>query len=228
MSKIIELPRREAHMKDMQRTTDFHYPIAGARLQEAARIVNGATALHAAVNVLDAYAATRAFLRAGEFASPWPPSRLDDLLVDILLYKTSAAATLVAFADTLVPFSDEHLAVLMAVKSTRNISGMLSSQCIRDLLSLLKSQYNFVLIDTPPVLPLSEMQFFEEVVDGILLVVRAEHTPKSALRQSIEALEAVVKPYRRSAEELAKPCSWGHTPTHLMIRCGGINHEHRV
>jgi hypothetical protein len=33
-----------------------------------------------------------------------------------------------------------------------------------------------------------------------------------------DLLEAVVKPYRRSAEGLAKQGSWYHTPTNLMIR----------
>ena len=59
---------------------------------------------------------------------------------------------------------------------------------MRDLLRLLTSQYDFILVDTPPVLPLSDMQIFEEVVDGILLVVRAEHTPKTALLQAIQTL----------------------------------------
>jgi capsular exopolysaccharide synthesis family protein len=111
-------------------------------------------------------------------------------LVDILSHKTRAEATLVHVSDTLVPFANEHLAVLPAVKSTRNAASLLSSPSLRDLLRLLKAQYDFVLIDTPPILPLSDMQIFEEVVDGILLVVRAEHTPKTALLQAIQALGA--------------------------------------
>lgn len=111
-------------------------------------------------------------------------------LVDILSSKTSAEATLVPVAETLVPFADEHLAVLPAVKSTRNASGLLSSQRMRHLLSLLKFRSDFILIDTPPVLPLSDMQIFAEVVDGILLVVRAEQTPRAALQQAIQVLGA--------------------------------------
>lgn len=109
-------------------------------------------------------------------------------LVDILSNKAGAEVTTVPFADTLVPFADEHLAVLPAIRGTRNASSLLSSPSMRDLLSLLKSQYDFILIDTPPILPLSDMQIFEEVVDGILLVVRAERTSKTALREAIQAL----------------------------------------
>jgi hypothetical protein len=42
----------------MQRTADFHDQIADARLPEAVRLVHHATALHAAVDVLDADAPT--------------------------------------------------------------------------------------------------------------------------------------------------------------------------
>jgi hypothetical protein len=42
----------------MQCTADFHDPIADARLPEAVRPVHHATALRAAVNVLDADAPT--------------------------------------------------------------------------------------------------------------------------------------------------------------------------
>jgi hypothetical protein len=61
----------------MQRTADFHAQIAGAGLPEAVRLVHHATALHAAVHVLDADAPTGdapigRFLRARE----GPASRL--------------------------------------------------------------------------------------------------------------------------------------------------------
>jgi hypothetical protein len=55
----------------MQCTADFHYQIADARLPEAVRLVHHATALHAAVDVLDVDASTGdapigRFLRARE------------------------------------------------------------------------------------------------------------------------------------------------------------------
>jgi polysaccharide chain length determinant protein (PEP-CTERM system associated) len=134
----------------------------------------------------------RTLLLEGDLRNPTISHYLDlelgSGLVDILSSKTSTATTLIPFADTLVPFADERLAVLPAVKRARNSSGLLSSQRMRDLLHLLKSQYDFILVDTPPILPLSDMQIFAEVVDGVLLVVRAEHTPKAALLQAIQKL----------------------------------------
>jgi hypothetical protein len=81
----------------MQRTANFHDQIANACLPQAAGIVDDAAALDTAVDMLDAYAATRdapirGFLRACEL----PPSRLagrhDDL--DLLESKGQEAQIL--------------------------------------------------------------------------------------------------------------------------------------
>jgi hypothetical protein len=68
----------------MQRTADFHDQVADARLPEAAGVVDDATALDAAVDMLDAHAPAgdatiRSFLRTGESPTSWFPRRHDDL-----------------------------------------------------------------------------------------------------------------------------------------------------
>jgi hypothetical protein len=68
----------------MQRTADFHDPIANARLPQAAGIVNDAAALDAAVDMLDAHPAARdatigGFLRVREGPTPRLPGRHDDV-----------------------------------------------------------------------------------------------------------------------------------------------------
>jgi hypothetical protein len=70
----------------MQRTANFHHQIADARLAEAAGVVNNATALDAAVDVLDAHTTARdapigGFLCACERPAPWLLGGHDDLSV---------------------------------------------------------------------------------------------------------------------------------------------------
>jgi hypothetical protein len=67
----------------MQRTADFLDAIANADLPQAARVVDDATALDTAVDVLDAYTATRdapirSFLGAREGAASRFPGGHDD------------------------------------------------------------------------------------------------------------------------------------------------------
>ena len=68
----------------MQRTADFHDPVADARLPEAAGVMDHAAALDAAVDVLNAHAAAGdapigGFLAAGEGSASWLAGRHDDL-----------------------------------------------------------------------------------------------------------------------------------------------------
>jgi Mrp family chromosome partitioning ATPase len=97
-------------------------------------------------------------------------------------------SSLIPFADTLIPFADDRLSVLPAVKSVRNSMELLSSRRIQELLEMVKEQYDVILIDAPPILPLADMGMFEKVVDGIVLVVRAERTPRNALVRAIDIL----------------------------------------
>jgi hypothetical protein len=68
----------------MQRTADFHDPIANAGLPQAAGVVDDAAALDTAVDMLDAHPAARdatirGFLRAREAPTPRLPGRHDDV-----------------------------------------------------------------------------------------------------------------------------------------------------
>ena len=92
-------------------------------------------------------------------------------------------------SDVIVPFAHENLSVLPAMKSVENSTSLLSSTHMRDLLVSLKQQYDYILIDAPPVLPLSDMNIFREVVDGILFVVRANRTPLDTVARALDSLE---------------------------------------
>jgi polysaccharide chain length determinant protein (PEP-CTERM system associated) len=150
-----------------------------------------ATALNLAVIMARDFG-KRTLLLEGDFRTPtiasYLKAELESGLVDILLSKTDLRSTLIPFADTLIPFADDNLSVLPAVKSVQNSSGLLSSQRMKDLLGTLREQYDFILVDAPPILPLSDMQVFEEVVDGIILLVRAEKTPRDILQKAVDVL----------------------------------------
>jgi capsular exopolysaccharide synthesis family protein len=112
----------------------------------------------------------------------------EDGLVDLLLSETDMRSTLVPFADTLMPLANDNLFVLPAVKSVQNSMGLLSSRRMQELLEAVKKQHDVILIDAPPILPLADMGLFEKVVDGLVLTVRAESTPRGALLRAVDTL----------------------------------------
>jgi Mrp family chromosome partitioning ATPase len=82
----------------------------------------------------------------------------------------------------------ENLSVLPIGKGIKNPSSILSSQELNNLLMILKERYDFILIDSPPVIGLPDMNIIKNLVDGVLLVIRAEKTQRDALRIALEVI----------------------------------------
>ncbi len=59
---------------------------------------------------------------------------------------------------------------------------------MRSLLEGWKSEYDFILLDSPPVLPVTDAVLLSQMSDATLLVARHGHTTTQALRRSSEAL----------------------------------------
>jgi hypothetical protein len=53
----------------------------------------------------------------------------------------------------------------------------------------LREQYDCIIIDTPPILPLSDISIFEEMVEGIIMVVLVEKTTKDVFQQALDTLD---------------------------------------
>ena len=53
------------------------------------------------------------------------------------------------------------------------------------LLRAAKVLYDFVLLDAPPLLPVTDSLLLEDMVDGFLLVVRSRQTPRAAIDEAL-------------------------------------------
>ena len=102
-------------------------------------------------------------------------------LMDVLLNKANLPSSLISFGHpnlTVLPFGD----------SVKNSVTMLSSQEFSDIIVRLRERYELILIDSPPILSLPDMPIIEQLVDALLLVVRAEMTPRDAVVKGIQSL----------------------------------------
>jgi len=70
-----------------------------------------------------------------------------------------------------------------------NPAELLSSEKMKALLEKLKGQFDFILVDTPPILSVTDAQIVGRMVDGLVLVVQAEKTPREALRQARDTID---------------------------------------
>jgi Mrp family chromosome partitioning ATPase len=65
---------------------------------------------------------------------------------------------------------------------------MLAGEKFRSLLRELREQFDLVILDTPPILPVPDAVTISEQVDAFILLFRFSHTPHQLFRQAIEDL----------------------------------------
>ena len=72
-----------------------------------------------------------------------------------------------------------------------NPSELLSSGRMKKLLELLKSKYDQIIIDAPPILPVTDTHVLAHLVDGIIMVVRANYTQRAHVLHAQDLLKQV-------------------------------------
>ena len=67
----------------------------------------------------------------------------------------------------------------------------IASSAMSRVIQHLRTQFDFVLIDSPPIVPFSDGRVLSTMVDGVLLVGRSGKTKREALRRSLDMLREV-------------------------------------
>jgi capsular exopolysaccharide synthesis family protein len=78
---------------------------------------------------------------------------------------------------------------LPAGSAPKNPLEILQSEKLSPILEQLTSWFDWIIIDSPPVMPLADTSVWMRLADGILLVVRQGITEKRQLERGIDALE---------------------------------------
>jgi capsular exopolysaccharide synthesis family protein len=81
-------------------------------------------------------------------------------------------------------------AVVVAGPASSMPYELLKSPRLRSLFAALRERFDFVVVDTPPVLPFPDVGLVRDLVDGFLLVVRANRTPREMVRDGLGAIGA--------------------------------------
>ncbi len=76
-------------------------------------------------------------------------------------------------------------AVVVAGPASAMPYELLKSPRLAALFEELRQRFDFVVVDTPPVLPFPDVGILRDLVDGFVLVVRANRTPRELVRDSL-------------------------------------------
>jgi len=115
----------------------------------------------------------------GKWLNPPPALGLSDVL--------SGRAPL---EHAILRLKDLAMDVLPAGETPQDPSDLLVSHRLQQVIVSLRETYARIVIDTPPIVPLTDAAAVGRQSDGIILVVRAGVTPASAFKQAAELASA--------------------------------------
>jgi polysaccharide biosynthesis transport protein len=93
--------------------------------------------------------------------------------------------------DTIRPTPIERLSLLSRGAPPPNPSELLGSHIMKETLKNLREMYDFILIDSPPVIGISDAAILSVLVDGVLLVLDGQNTSTPSAQKAVERLDMV-------------------------------------
>lgn len=93
--------------------------------------------------------------------------------------------------DLLQPWGMDNLFVLTSGQIPPNPSELLGSEAMRFLLARLEDHFDTVVIDAPPLLPVTDAAVLSQFVGGAVLVVGAQKTKRHDVERALAALQLV-------------------------------------
>ncbi|GAB3248816.1 polysaccharide biosynthesis tyrosine autokinase [Nocardioides dilutus] len=113
------------------------------------------------------------------------------LEIDGAIGTTSVLVGRVKLEDALQTYGDTGLHVLACGPIPPNPSELLQSRAMAELLADLREQFDIVVIDAPPLLPVTDAALLAAMSDGAIVVTRHGRTTRDQLAHAIERLDAV-------------------------------------
>jgi capsular exopolysaccharide synthesis family protein len=93
--------------------------------------------------------------------------------------------------DVLQPWQGSSLDVLPSGQTPPNPSELLGSRAMSAVLESLCSEYEYVILDSPPLLPVTDAVVLSRMAGGTLVVAGADRVRRSQFTESLLSLEAV-------------------------------------
>lgn len=108
-------------------------------------------------------------------------------LSNVLVTRNLSSSSVQRFADgTNVSFD-----VLTAGDIPPNPSELIGSRRMQNLLLRLKEQYDYIVLDLPPVTAVTDALLATKLVEGVIVVVRSDYSDRNSLNESLRQIQLV-------------------------------------
>jgi capsular exopolysaccharide synthesis family protein len=151
------------------------------------------------------------------------PKAASILHLDNAVGVTTVLLGRVTVEDAIQKHADSELDVLASGAIPPNPAELIQSNAMADLIKQLRADYDMVVVDAPPLLPVTDAALLATQADGALLVVRYGRTTRDQLAQAAERLRQVdanpvgvvlnMVPNKRSATGYGYGYGYGYAPS---------------
>lgn len=92
-------------------------------------------------------------------------------------------------SECLFHVADLPLWILPAGDPPEHPLDILQSDRVPEMLNQFMAWFDWILIDSPPILPMADLALWSRQSDGLIMVVRQDHTPKKFIAKAMDAIE---------------------------------------
>ncbi|MCA9407338.1 MAG: CpsD/CapB family tyrosine-protein kinase [Candidatus Omnitrophica bacterium] len=90
--------------------------------------------------------------------------------------------------DVMFNLDDDNLTFVLSGEVPENPAELLSSDNMSDLLKEVKTKFDYVIIDTPPMIPVTDAGIIGSQVEGVLMVIQAGRTQRGIVQRAEELI----------------------------------------
>jgi len=91
-------------------------------------------------------------------------------------------------ADVIVQIPGTGIDLIPAGTASREVTDLLGSERMHHIIALLRERYDYVVLDTPPVLTVVDSLVIATIVDKIVIVVEWRRTPHESISETLRVL----------------------------------------
>ena len=104
---------------------------------------------------------------------------------------TNYLTTNIALEDVVLPTSVENLSIMPSGILPADAVGILNSQRMSDMIAELKTRYDIIFFDSPPILGVSDGAVLASEVDQSIIIVQHRRFPRAMLQRVKQAISNV-------------------------------------
>lgn len=97
----------------------------------------------------------------------------------------------VQFSDTIVNIPGSDIDLMTSGARRSDLTDLTTPKKLRDFFDHLKQNYDYIVLDTPPIQPVSDTLFISQATDHNIIIARSRYTKLAGIRSALKKLKNV-------------------------------------